>query len=339
MAKAEHRTPPPTDPQQQPGQPPVPPTDPISAAVTAQHTEVAVRKEKQKKVSDLLELYKGSIANALPSMLTPERMIRVALSAMSKTPLLLDCTQHSLMGSILTCAQLGLMPDGVTGEAYLIPFKNNKKKIVECTVIIGYKGLCTLAYRSGLVLSIQARAVYSDDVFEYELGLNEKLKHTTKGCTDPTKITHFYSIVRMLNGGHTFDVMTIEAVNKVRDESANYKFAYRKEDTIWHKNYGEMGCKTVLRRNLKYVPFSAEVSRAISQDELAEAGKQNIKLEILDDLATPEDMKNAAYAEELEGEENERKDQAQNETDQRGDQAQSALKDLQEKLKQQTGTA
>lgn len=286
--------------------------------------EIEVRKEKQKKVSALLEMYKGSIANALPSMLTPERMIRVALSAMSKTPLLLECTQHSLMGSILTCAQLGLMPDGVTGEAYLIPYKNNKKKTVECQVIVGYKGLCTLAYRSGMVLSIQARAVYKGDLFEYELGLNEKLKHVPCGNVDQTQITHFYSIVKMLNGGHTFDVMTTEAVNKVRDESANYKFAFNKAETIWNKNYAEMGCKTVLRRNLKYVPFSAEVSRAIAQDEMADVGKQSMKFEILDDLASPEEMKNAVYAEQIEEQELSDEEAADIERKTRADQAKLA---------------
>jgi recombination protein RecT len=131
-------------------------------------------------VSNLLQTYESTLKNALPTFLTPQRMIRVALTAMSKNPQLLDCTQPSLMGCILTAAQLGLLPDEVLGEAYLIPFKNTKKGTLECTFIVGYRGLCQLAMRSGQVKSVQARAVFAagepdGDQFVYEMGLDEKL--------------------------------------------------------------------------------------------------------------------------------------------------------------------
>ena len=268
----------------------------------AQHaTDIATRKIKQKAITDLLELYKGSIANSLPSMVTPERFIRSVLSACYKDSRLLDCTAHSFMGSVLTIAQLGLMPDGVTGEAHLIPVINYEKNgLVECTYMIGYKGLCTLAYRSMMVQSIQAKPVYEGDVFEYQFGLNEKLNHIPMGLTtDPSKITHFYSIVRMVNGGISFDVMTAEAVNKVRDESDNYSHSANKENEIWHRAYADMGCKTVLRRNMKYAPFSAEISKALALDFLADVGKQNAKMELLNDVNSPEELIDATLSEEI----------------------------------------
>lgn len=276
--------------------------------------EIEVRKQKQQKVQDLLDLYRGSIAAAMPSTLTPDRMIRAVLSATVRTPELLDCTQYSLMGAVLTVAGLGLMPDGTTGEAYLTAVRRGK--IIEANFIVGYKGLCTLAYRSGLVASIVARAVYEGDEFDYELGLNEKLKHIPKGNTNPAQITHFYSIVRMVNGGHSLDVMPVDVVNKARDESENYIQAPVKEETIWHKNYADMGCKTVLRRNLKYTPFSAEVAKAIAHDELGDVGKQNMKLEVLQELATTDEMKDAAYAEVIETE-HEKKEKLRQEAIQR----------------------
>ena len=266
-------------------------------ALTEEQQKALVLKERKQKVSGLLERYTPQLAQALPKFLTPDKMMRVALTAMNKNPKLLECTQTSLIGSILTSAQLGLLPDEVLGEAYLIPFKNNRANRMECQFMIGYKGLCTLAYRSGVVQSVQARAVFKGDEFEFEMGLNERLVHRPKGNKNPAEITHFYSIVRMKEGGYVMNVMTREEVEKIRNESANYKFAYKKEDTVWGKYFEEMGCKTVLRRIMKYVPMSSEVMRAIGQDELADIGKQNFSADILEMPEIDEEIKDEALNE------------------------------------------
>lgn len=266
-------------------------------ALTEEQQKAVVLKERKQKVSGLLERYAPQLAQALPKFLTPDKMMRVALTAMNKNPKLLECTQTSLIGSILTSAQLGLLPDEVLGEAYLIPFKNNRANRMECQFMIGYKGLCTLAYRSGVVQSVQARAVFKGDEFEFEMGLNERLVHKPKGNKNPAEITHFYSIVRMKEGGYVMNVMTREEVEKIRNESANYKFAYKKEETVWGKYFEEMGCKTVLRRIMKYVPMSSEVMRAIGQDELADIGKQNFSADILEMPEIDEEIKDEALNE------------------------------------------
>lgn len=237
---------------------------------------------QRKQASDLLEKYKSAIEQALPSFLTPERMIRVALTAMSKTPDLLQCTQASVISCVLTCAQLGLLPDGILGEAYLIPFNNTKANRKDCTVIVGYRGLCALAMRSGEVASIAARAVFEGDFFEYEFGLDEFCKHKPAGGTDPNKITHFYAVVKFKSGGRNFIVMTRGEVEAVRNDSANYKFAKDKSNTVWGKHFQEMGQKTVVRRLMKMVPLSPEINRAVGLDEAADLGKQNVKVDFMD---------------------------------------------------------
>lgn len=262
---------------------------------------------QQKIVSGLLEKFKGSIAQALPSHITPDRMIRVALTAMTKQPDLLLCTSHSIISSVMTAGQLGLLPDSVLGECYFIPFNNTKAKNKECQIIIGYRGLCALAMRSGQVKSVQARAVFLangtletgeiGDEFDFEMGLDEKLKHIPKGIKDERYITHFYAIVKFNNGGHVFNVMTREEVIKIRNESANYKNSQYKSSTIWGKYFEEMGNKTVLRRLMKFVPLSPEIQKAIGLDEAGDNRKQNLSIELLMDDETPEDMKEAIDAE------------------------------------------
>lgn len=262
---------------------------------------------QQKIVSGLLEKFKGSIAQALPNHITPERMIRVALTAMTKQPDLLLCTSHSIISAVMTAGQLGLLPDSVLGECYFIPFNNTKANSKECQIIIGYRGLCALAMRSGQVKSVQARAVFLangaletgevGDEFDFEMGLDEKLKHVPKGLKDEQYITHFYAIVKFNNGGHVFNVMTREEVIKIRNESANYKGSKYKESTIWGKYFEEMGNKTVLRRLMKFVPLSPEIQKAIGLDEAADSRKQNLSIELLMDNETPKEM-----IEEIDGE-------------------------------------
>lgn len=247
-------------------------------------TQVQQFQQARKQANDLLFKYEAQIAQALPRFLTPERMIRVALTAMGRTPDLLLCTQASLISCILTCAQLGVLPDGILGEAYLIPFNNTKKGTKECTVIIGYRGFCALAMRSGMVKSIQARPVFEGDEFYFEFGLDERLKHVPKGETDQNKITHFYAVVNFNNGGRVFNVMTRKEVEAVRDDSANYKFSRYKNDTVWGKHFAEMGNKTVIRRLMKLVPLSPEINQAIGLDEASDLGKQKPQIDFMDDL-------------------------------------------------------
>ena len=105
----------------------------------------------------------------------PERFTRITLSALSTNAKLQETTPQSFLGAMMTAAQLGLEPNTPLGQAYLIPFRN--KGVLECQFQLGYKGLIDLAYRSGQISVIQAHTVYENDEFEYELGLDPKLKH------------------------------------------------------------------------------------------------------------------------------------------------------------------
>lgn len=295
-------------------------------------------KEKQSSVKDLLEKYRGSISQALPKHITADRMMRVALTAMTKTPDLLFCTQHSLISAVITAGQLGLMPDSVLGECYLIPFNNTRKGTKECQIIVGYRGLCALAMRSGQVASVQARAVYAaneegGDMFEYELGLEEKLKHVPNGLTDNNRITHFYAIVKFKGGGHVFNVMTRKEVESVRDESKNYQFAKDKAETIWGKYFDEMGCKTVLRRLMKFVPLSPEIQQAIGTDEAAEGGRQKLGVEILDAPETDQEMIEDIEAELVEDEFEEQEKERMRLEQQEEDKVKAANENLDQILK------
>lgn len=249
---------------------------------------------RRKQVSDLLVSMKSQIAMALPKHITPDKMIRTAVTSFSKNPKLLDCTDVSLLACIMEAAQLGLVPDGVLGQAYLIPFKNTKKGITECQFIPGYKGLIALAMRSNEVSSFQGRIVYDSDFFEYEYGIDDKLIHRPSGKRG--EITHAYAVLKFKNGGRMFEVMTIEELNYIRDTSANYQASQRfKFPSTWDTYKPEMCIKTVIRKLSKYAPLSPEFQRATTLDEQAEilGTPQKLQYELTEIENIPDKIKNA----------------------------------------------
>lgn len=221
----------------------------------------------------VLEKMKAQIQLALPKHVSPDRMLRIVLTTVQRTPKLLECTRESLLGCIVQCAQLGLEPDGLLGHAYLIPFYNNKERRMECQLIVGYKGLLKLARQSGEISSISARVVHEKDVFEFEYGLQEKLRHIPSMDEDPGPLQFAYAIFRLKDGATHFDVMghrEIVAIQKRSKSGSNGP---------WVTDFEEMAKKTVLRRASKMSPASIEdrLARAISIDDRADAGlPQNI---------------------------------------------------------------
>lgn len=214
----------------------------------------------QQKIRDLLGRQRDQISNALPKFLTPERFIRVALTTINKNPKLLECTETSLMACIMDCAQLGLEPDNVMGRAYLIPFNDNKNNRVVCTLIVGYKGLCDLAYRSGKVKSLMAQIVCEHDDFDFRFGLEHRLNHVPKFDGDRGKVVSVYAYAIMENGVTAFDVMGLDDVERMRGRSKSGN------NGPWVTDWDEMARKTVLKRLSKYLPLSTDFMDAVARD-------------------------------------------------------------------------
>lgn len=202
----------------------------------------------------------GAIKRALPSVMTPERFTRIAVSALSTTPKLAECHPMTFIGAMMTAAQLGLEPNTPLGQAYLIPFWNSKTKRLECQFQPGYKGLIDLAYRSGRVVSIQSHVVYENDVFDYAFGLDPELRHVP-AVKDRGAPVAVYAVFRMVDGGFGFDVMSWD---DVMAHARRYSKAF--SSGPWQTNPEEMAKKTVLKRALKYAPLSSEFVKGVLAD-------------------------------------------------------------------------
>jgi len=234
-------------------------------AVKANETKAAPKSPVQ-TIHDYLKKMGPEIARALPKHMDADRLARVALTVIRTNPKLLECNIQSLMGAVMQCAQLGLEP-GLLGHAYLVPFRNNKQNTMDVQFIIGYRGMIDLARRSGNIQSIYSHAVYENDTFEYEYGLEPKLNHKP-AIGARGKNIGFYAVAHFKDGGYQFEFMPIEEVEarRKRSKAAN--------NGPWITDFEEMGKKTVIRHMFKYLPVSVEIMRDLSRDETAPTNLQ-----------------------------------------------------------------
>lgn len=207
----------------------------------------------------------AQIKAALPRHLTAERMARVAITEIRKTPALGKCDPRTFVGAVIQLSQLGLEPGGTLGHAYLIPFENRGKGTTDVQLIIGYRGMIDLARRSGQIATIHAEIVREGDVFECELGDSPRLKHIPMWDEDKP-MTHAYCSVVFKDGSKQFGAMSRSQIEKVRKQSRASSAG------PWMTHFEEMAKKTVIRRLFKYLPVSIELQRAVVMDERGDAG-------------------------------------------------------------------
>lgn len=215
---------------------------------------------------DFLEHSKNQIEAVMPKHMSIERLYQIAMAAYKQTPHLSECSVSSVLSCVMKCAALGLEPSAVDGlgRAYIIPYRNGKTNSYEATFIMGYRGMIDLARRSGDLISIEARAVHEGDFFEFEYGLDEKLRHVPSQEAQGA-ITHVYCVAKFKDGGHYIDVMTASEIEAVKARSK------AKNSGPWVTDYEAMARKTVVRRAFPYLPVSVEAQSAATVDETTPA--------------------------------------------------------------------
>lgn len=239
-------------------------TNQQGALAKATSTNKVSTSKKPQSIKDYIQVMTPEISKALPKVMTPERFTRIALSAVSNTPKLAECTPSSFLGAMMNAAQLGLEPNTPLGQAYLIPYGKT------CQFQIGYKGLLDLAHRANT--NVEAHEVYENDEFTYSYGLEPTLKHVP-AMKARGKIVAYYAIWRNENN-FGFEVMSKEDI----DAHAK-KFSKTASNGPWVTNYDEMAKKTVIKKVLKYAPLNSEFAMQLTADE-------SIKTSIDEDMST-----------------------------------------------------
>ena len=210
---------------------------------------------KENTVFDLIQKMRPQINKALPSFLNAERFVRICLTELRRNPQLLSCSKESLLGAVMLSAQLGLEP-GPLGLCYFVPYKG------QINFIIGYRGMIELARRSGQISLIYAETVHENDFFEYELGLEPKLRHIPV-LMNRGKPYAWYGVCKFRDGGSLIRVMGMEEIERHMKRSPSY----RSSSSPWVTDFEEMAKKTVIRSMFRYFPITPEIVSTGIPDE------------------------------------------------------------------------
>ena len=210
----------------------------------------------------LIAALRPEVHRVIPKHCDAERLAKLCLVEASKNPRLYECSSTSVAACVMLSAELGLEPGSQMGHLYLIPRRS--KGGYEATALIGYKGLCELARRSGKIARINAGVFYQEELTQ---GL-------FKATREPPRIEHLwvadinmaddqlrgaYATVELKDGSKAQTVLTRSEIERRLNKSAS------KSSGPWSGDFAAMCRKTALRALLTggLVPLSTELSRAI----------------------------------------------------------------------------
>lgn len=204
-----------------------------------------------------LENHRDQLLAALPRHQTPERVTRLAATAVNSSPKLRQCDAESVIACVVTASQLGL-EIGVGGQAFLVPYKGRDGQY-HAQLVPGWQGLIDLVSRSGKA-SAWTGAVYEGDVFDFELGSAPYLRHKPIGDrSDPDGLVGVYACGKVNGTEHpVIEYWPIAQVWAHRDRGNR-----QGEDHYSFRHPEMYARKVVLLQVLKYLPKSVELVEAL----------------------------------------------------------------------------
>ncbi len=204
-------------------------------------------------LKNVISAASAQLAEVAANEMTPERLMRMASIAATKTPKLLQCSCETVLASLMKASQLGLDCSGTLGSAYMVPYGNT------CELIIGYQGMIDLMRRSGELDDIAANLVYDADMFDIDLGnFEHPIQHrpALDGDRSQKNIIAVYGVAWLKgNTRPHVDYMTRGEVDDIMRQSK------ASGSGPWRTHYGEMAKKTMIRRMSKQLPKSVELQR------------------------------------------------------------------------------
>jgi recombination protein RecT len=203
-----------------------------------------------------------------PLGMSPARIIRTVMVSIERTPKLLDCSQQSILNGAMSAACLGLEVDGYTGQAFLIPFK--EQGVPKAQLVIGYKGFNTMGDRGGRAIS--GSVVREGDEFEYDLGQGI-IRHKPKlDRPADRKIIAVWAKAAAVNRPPVIEILSIDEILAVKAKSPGA----RKPDSPWNDppiGFPAMAGKTAKRRLSRSLPLNTFVLGAAMDETFEERGK------------------------------------------------------------------
>lgn len=180
------------------------------------------------------------------------RIVAILESAVGSLPRGID--PASVQRAVATIHQLDLDPTPAHGQCYLIPYRQQGQTV--CQLIIGYRGLLTLAARAGV--TVQAAVVYDGERFE--------LEHRAEGThllhrPDVWDLTRSYETAVGAYAVFRVRGQTVHVETVRKSECEQYR-QRAKPGSPWATMPTQMLAKTPIRRGFGRLPLETDALRA-----------------------------------------------------------------------------
>ena len=211
------------------------------------------------------------------------------------------CEPVTLMYAALKATALRLPLDPNLGQAYIIPYKNNRERKTEAQFQIGWKGFIQLAIRSGQFQAINTTDIRDGELKGYDLMTGEVNVQAVPD-RENKPVIGYLAYFKLTNGFAKSLYMTAE---EIEQHATRYSQSYRgkyKDSSLWATDKDAMAKKTVLKLLLnRFAPLSVDMQRAVQADQsvLHGDGKLDYVDNTRDQLA---EVAQAAMAEDVESE-------------------------------------
>jgi recombination protein RecT len=221
-------------------------------------------------ITDMMEAWKPKISQVLPTNVSPNRLLQIAHTIITKDQMIMKCTEESVVGAIMQVAILGLDPTPVLSHCYLIPYYNKDAGKYELQFQLGYRGIVNLVKRGkeNPIRDVRCYVVREGDQFDYELGLKPNILHRPLlDRKSEGKLIHAYTIFDREDGSHLFaEPLNEFDIASIRQMSQ----AWRKygQNSVWGKFDTEMWKKASLKRDSKLVLTNIDVAKTLAVDEV-----------------------------------------------------------------------
>jgi len=218
--------------------------------------QVSFQGAKMTDIKKTLGQYRETIMQVMPKKaMEVDRIIAIGAQMLASNAALAKCEVRSVIGALIQCAITGLNPTPQYGEVYFIPYGATLQ------MQMGYRGWVKLAHKSGIVESVDARAVYEGDEFSFDFGTNAHINHKPgPNYGDASKTTHAYAIVK-LRGVSTvkFEVLNMTQINRLK--------AKGQSGQAWKTDFDQMAKAKAVKQVMKLIPMEDEWRDVYLQDE------------------------------------------------------------------------
>jgi len=255
--------------------------------------ELSKRDEQINFIKSKIRTLENKIATTGDEDLKKATFMSVACMAISGNDKLLKCSIPSIQRAVMQAATDGLLLDG--NEAALVPYGDTAKYMPMV------QGIIKKAKMHGDVRDIRAKIVYRGDVFVWEEGDEQSIKHRPT-LDEQGEIIAAYCIVDMRDGSKKRLVMSKAEIEKIRQSS-------KAKDTVWASWWESMAKKTLIRQMSKELNLSPNVLKIIKnvdqyydmekpseEKEVNKKPEENIalyKMKVLHELGAPQDLPKA----------------------------------------------